>query len=46
MGALIILGIGFIGGGIVGIVIAYLCNRSEDCGDYGDYDGEDDKGEW
>ena len=40
MGALIILGIGFIGGGVVGIVIAYLCNRSED------YDGEDDKGEW
>ena len=40
MGALIMLGIGFIGGGIVGIVIAYLCNRSED------YDGEDDKGEW
>lgn len=40
MGALIILGIGFIGGGVVGVVIAYLCNRSED------YDGEDDKGEW
>ena len=40
MGALIILGIGFISGGIVGIVIAYLCDRSED------YDGEDDKGEW
>ena len=40
MGALIILGIGFIGGGVVGIVIAYLCNRSKD------YDGEDDKGEW
>lgn len=40
MGALILLGIGFVGGGIIGIVIACLCNREED------YDSEDDKGEW
>ena len=40
MGALILFGIGFIGGGIIGIVIAVLCNREED------YDREDDKGEW
>ena len=39
--------IGFICGGIVGIVIIYLCNRSEEYdGDYDDYDEEDDKGEW
>ena len=40
MGALILLGIGFIGGGIIGIVVAKLCDREED------YDSEDDKGEW
>ena len=45
MGALIMLGIGFIGGGIVGIVIACLCVASHSDFDEEEY-FEDDKGEW
>lgn len=46
MSALILLGIGFIGGGIVGIVISCLCTASRNSFDEDEYFEEKDKGEW
>ena len=37
MGGLVLLGIGFVAGGIVGIIMACACNKRDD---------EDDEGEW
>lgn len=47
MGALILLGIGFVSGGIIGVLIACLCAASRSNFDEEEfYENEDDKGEW
>jgi hypothetical protein len=39
MGGLVLLGIGFVAGGIVGIIITCACNKRDD-------ESDNDEGEW